>query len=377
MSSIQMFKDTLPYLIEAKIATLMWGAHGIGKSETIAEFCKENGYKYFDQRLGTQDAADMLGLSHFKLDPETGEPIATQFVTPNWLTELVTWCEANPDKKGIIFLDEINRAARKDVLQAVFQIILDGKLHELTFPDNLYTLAAANPDTGDYFVLSMDDQALLDRFCHIKLDPSTKEWMDYAKSTEHDPRLTEFITQQPALLDPNLKTFSISELASPSRRSWSRISKLLKLNPPEDILRTLTWGLVGSDAAEPFMTYLQKQDKLISTDEIINNYNEVQALILKYSQEESGRLDIVNKIFEEMNDYFKENENTLTKEQENNFGQFLMDAPIGIVFANLQKMYLYPICKPCLDEHKELHNKLTVAKGDLQNVQDTEETENS
>ena len=135
---IQTLKECLPYLFEANIATLVIGHHGVGKSQAVAQYAKEQKIGFMDLRLGTQDVGDLLGLAEFVTElqpytftnPETGKEetgtrevkVATKFMRPDWFP-------TDPDSKGIIFMDEINRA-RRDVLQAVFQLVLDKWRHQ-------------------------------------------------------------------------------------------------------------------------------------------------------------------------------------------------------------------------------------------------------
>ena len=183
--NIKKFKEAMPYLIQANVATLIQGHHGVGKSQAVKQYCDENGYGFVDLRLGTQDVGDLLGLADFELDAK-GNKIATKFMRP-------TWFPVDPASKGIIFLDEINRG-RRDVLQAVFQLCLDKKIHEYALPKGWHVVAAMNPSTEDYIVTDISDKAFLDRFCHIKLSPSKQEWFDYAKKTKMNAELVQFVS---------------------------------------------------------------------------------------------------------------------------------------------------------------------------------------
>jgi len=175
--NIKQLKESIPFLVKANIATMVVGHHGIGKSQAVRQYCDEQGIGFIDLRLGTQDVGDLLGLADFKVN-EKGENVATKFMQP-------TWFPTDPDSKGLIFMDEINRA-RPDVLQAVFQLVLDKRLHEYELPKGWHVIGAMNPSTEDYVVTDLSDRAFLDRFCHIKLAPSKHEFIQYAKHREFD-----------------------------------------------------------------------------------------------------------------------------------------------------------------------------------------------
>ena len=153
--NIRDFKKSLPYLINANTAVMLVGHHGVGKSQGVKQFCDENELGFVDLRLGTQDVGDILGLADFKVD-DNGERIATKFMPPDWFP-------MDPNSRGLIFLDEINRA-RRDVLQAVFQLVLDKRIHTYELPKGWHVVAAMNPSTQDYIVTDLSDKAFLDRF---------------------------------------------------------------------------------------------------------------------------------------------------------------------------------------------------------------------
>src|SRR5690606_4467190 len=173
-------------------------------------------------RLGTQDVGDLLGLADFERDRD-GNSVATKFMRPDWFP-------TNPDSKGIIFLDEVNRA-RRDVLQAVFQLVLDKRLHRYVLPKGWQVIAAMNPNTGDYIVTDISDKAFMDRFCHINLAPSKQEFCKYARDRKFDDKWLQFLQEQPEMLQGELEAFDLSDI-KPSRRSWEAIDRLIKVNTP-------------------------------------------------------------------------------------------------------------------------------------------------
>ena len=194
--NIENLKLAVPSLFNAGITPFIWGFHGTGKSQVVRQIAKGLGdWLCFDFRLNTQaDIGDILGLQDFVKDSE-GRITATTHYKPQWLQKAIDFCEANPEKGAIIFFDELNRAARHDMIGPIFQMSIDKKLHVWDFPKNLHIVVASNPNTEDYNVLSLDDLALLDRFCHIKFTPSKKEFFDYARTKETDSSIVDFLLE--------------------------------------------------------------------------------------------------------------------------------------------------------------------------------------
>jgi hypothetical protein len=281
---IKTFKESIPFLTKANIASIVWGQHGIGKSQVVAQYCKENNLGFIDLRLGTQDVGDLLGLADFQTDAN-GNKVATKFMQPEWFP-------TDPDSKGIIFLDEINRA-RRDVIQAVFQLVLDKKLHTYHLPKGWHVIAAANPNSADYVVLDLGDKAFMDRFCHIKLTPSVGEWLDFAGDNGFDDTIVDFIKERPDMLQIMGEDFSYQEV-TPSRRSWDAMNRLKKAGTPVAILQELGFGLVGMPATVAYVESLTSVEKPLTGDQIIFKYPEFRNKIKAYAEPTSARIDLLN-----------------------------------------------------------------------------------
>lgn len=362
---ISQLKESLPFLMKARITTMLVGHHGVGKSEGVKQFANEIGFKYFDLRAGTQDTGDLIGLADFVVD-ERGIKIATKFMTPDWLKDLVDHCEQNPDKGAIVFIDEINRA-RPDVLQALFQLVLDYKMHTVTLPKNCYVIAAMNPDTEDYNVTNMDDKALLDRFCHIKVSPSTGEWLDYAKKAKFSPEVINFIQESPeSLKDVELIPIDFKDVVKPSPRSWAAVHRLVEAKTPKNLLRELIFGLVGSSLGIAFMESLENSEKPISGEMIATEFSKHSDKIKKFSKSTKGnRIDLIKNSCDSLLEYAKtkqENKETFTKEEEANIQDFLITIPVDIAFDLCKKMYYEPINRNLIETSTKLKDILTKSR---------------
>lgn len=338
--NITTLKKVLPFLNEAKISSFIWGLHGKGKSETIESYYKSNGWLCFNFRLNCMaDAGDFLGLQDFVTDAK-GNKIATKFCMPDWLKQCIDFCKANPNNRACIFIDEINRAARFDLIGPIFQMALDRKLHTFDFSDlNIDVICAANPDTGNYSVLSLEDKALLSRFCHIYFNPTKKEFFDYAKKIKADEAVLEFLQEQPDFLEEkDLETFSISSYAKPDRRKWIRgVCKLKELQLPKEDQEEVFAGLVGIEATIAFEKFLQKVDKPITLEEILDKYSKVRKKVIEYSNNEM-RTDILNNTCAKVIEFFEKNSD-FTEKQGNNVIKFLEDLPNELMYNVIHNIY--------------------------------------
>ena len=341
--NIQTLKEALPYLFEANIATMVVGHHGVGKSQAVAQYAAENDMQFIDLRLGTQDVGDLLGLADFERDAK-GNLVATKFMRPEWFP-------TDPKSKGIIFLDEVNRA-RRDVLQAVFQLVLDKRLHRYELPKGWQVIAAMNPNTEDYIVTDISDKAFMDRFCHIKLAPSRQEFFKFARYRKFDDKLLSFLQDQPEMLQS--EAFDLSEV-KPSRRSWEAVDRLIKVKTPVNILTELATGLVGSVAAHALVKALNSSEKPINATDVVDNYPKFQKRVKQYSDAKTGgRMDMLKYTSDSILEWVKADKKPLTKDQGKNLGDFLNDIPKDLAFGLVRELYLEERTRSVIDDNTKL-----------------------
>jgi hypothetical protein len=347
-------KQSLPYIFKARVSTFLWGHYGIGKSQAIKQYCKENNYLYFDLRLGNVEVGDLLGLADFTVDKE-GQKTSTKFITPDWLKGILDWAEKNPQSKAVIFMDELPRA-RRDVLQAVFQMVLDHKHHTTEFPANVHVIAAGNPPTEDYIQTDISDKALLDRFVHIKLTPTVKEWVNHAENNNFNKSVVNFIKTDNSMLDSTSSSYDIEVF--PSRRSWEVVSRLVDAETPENILQELCFGTVGKPATIAFFESMKNADKPIEAAEILKNYDKYVDRIKDYSNDKTGgRQDLLKVTCDDLKKLLETRDTDkkeLKPKEVKNMLSFIKAIPVDLSFALVREVYMLDSCRDHLDNDNEL-----------------------
>ncbi len=327
--NIRDLKASLPYLAKASITPFIWGRAGIGKTTAVKQWCKENGYHFFALYLGTQsDLGDILGLAEF-VDNGDGTK-STEFATPKWLKTTIDYCIENPDSGAVIFLDEFNRA-RKDVLSGMFSLALDKTFHTITLPTNCHIIAAGNPPTEEYQVTDVDETALMARFAHIKLEPSFEEWVEYAKATEHNPSLVEFLKEQPKLLEADSKPFDLP--VKVDRRAYERLSRLMQLGTPNHLMKQLMQGIIGLERTVAYERYLESADKVLTAEQVFAGKD--FKLVEKWSNPENIQASFLNVTCDNIKAEFArltEAQKNLGKVEGRNLLKFILMIPKDIAF---------------------------------------------
>jgi hypothetical protein len=322
--NIKQLKTFLPFAAKANVSVMIHGLHGIGKSQAVKQYADENGMEFVDRRLSQMESGDLLGLPDLAGD-------TTTFKTPDWLPR-------DPNWKGVIFLDEINRA-RRDVLQGVFQLVLDRQLGNYRLPEGAQVVTAVNPNTDNYDTTNVFDEALLDRFLHIKLRPSTEEYFLFLRSQPQlDMDYVSFMQSNEDLIENSkLQDFSLD--VKPSRRSSMKAAELLKLGLPEDIEVEAIAGLVGVPTAVAFTKWRQENSvKPFTAEQILNEYDKIADLVKKYSNPVDGRHDIINVSYQNLEAFIMDEKTELTKKQAKNLTRFVNETPKDCSYGTVMKI---------------------------------------
>jgi len=332
--NIAQLKTSLPFLIQAKLVPNIIGKHGIGKSSVVAQYAKENGYSFHPFFLGQMsDNGDLLGLPEFNRD-SNGKATSVSFVHPDKL----------PKKpRSILFFDELNRAT-KELLQAIFQLALEGTLHDYTLPEDSAIIMAMNPATDDYSVLDFADKAFADRFVHINLDPTHEEFHTYMKSKYGSSSISDFLRQQTKLLEEGELGSVSLDFVKPSRRSWDRLQTLELTEIPEALFREAGMGIVGAVGMVAYSSWKGTQVKILEGKQILDNYKNCRNEFLGYFKDitsgeslELPRTDMVSTVCSNFSEelLLRLKTRPISKDEAENIADFLVDAPVENSYATL------------------------------------------
>lgn len=263
----------------SRITPFVWGHRGYGKSASVKQVCEEQKLGFIDLRCSQLEASDIRGIP--TKDEKSGRtvylppaemPVADMewddaqreiSAAPEDRQEAVRTALQPRFKNGILFLDELNRA-QDDVLQATFQLTLDGKVGLFVLPPGWSVVCAGNFMEG-YMTNGFTDPAFLNRLCHLTLsgdDLTLPEWVDYMSNTHSESgaasQVIEFASQNMKHLYGDVKGelgFSIQ----PSPRSWDAVARVEAVSKKrefgEDAKLAVLKGLVGPELAIAYSTY--------------------------------------------------------------------------------------------------------------------------
>lgn len=244
----------------------MIGDHGIGKSNVVETFAKENGYHLEILMLAQQDVGDLIG------NPYEEDGVG-YWAKPVWLKRMED--AAKEGKRCVLFLDELARAPI-EVRQAALQIVLDRRIHEHRLPvysgpdakdfgNKTLVIAADNP-SEDYQTDEID-AALEDRFMTYEVEADVDGWLKWARANNIEPIVTDFIAEYPELLHSGNE----DEGKGSSPRAWAKLSDSIKcFNLIDDSLYFSVFASkVGTVIGASFDLHFKNYVNIVKVEDVV------------------------------------------------------------------------------------------------------------
>lgn len=283
MAKISTIKEALKICRAARITPFIWGHRGMGKSSSVLQYCAEDNMGFIDLRCSQLEASDIRGLpdridgrtaylppidmpigdlTNAEISKQLGNAPDPNDIEAVRLYDIKLKAMQPRFQHGILFIDEVNRA-QDDVLQAIFQLVLDRSIGTYVLPPGWSVVAAGNYMEGYTVSGFTSDPAFVNRFCHLILsggESTVEEWVDYMANV-HGPfasDVIEFASQNVKHLDGEISGelgFSIQ----PSRRSWEMVVKVqqaFSTHTFSELAKTeVIAGLVGRELGLSFLRY--------------------------------------------------------------------------------------------------------------------------
>ena len=291
--------------LRKKRPIFLWGAPGIGKSDSIAQITEALGDSVMlDFRLGTRQPTDIIGIPFY--NKETGQ---MDWAPP---VDLPTSEFAAQYKYVVLFLDELTSAAPA-VQAAAYQLVLSRRVNKYILPDNVLIVAAGNRES-DRGVTYRMPTPLANRFVHLEVRHDFDAWFAWAVNNDINTDVIGYLTfAKNDLFDFDPKS-SGHAFATP--RSWCFVSELIGDNDiQDDELRDLVTGTVGEGISSKFMAHrkfakdlpnptdiLSGKVTTLATKEISAKYSLIISLC--YELKTSVTNKVAEKVFNEMSENF-------------------------------------------------------------------------
>lgn len=316
------FKNVLQAADIANDSVIVESVHGVGKSDTVHQFAKENNYFCQDLFLSMFDTGDLTGIPRTVM---RGTTATTVWAAPDWHTAITDeafpqvsrisdlvmesvfkehlktlhsqteinrvelnniysrFYDLNSDilnlvtkdsricntsgRRSVLFLDELNRA-NLDTRQAALQLVLNKELHshKLPYINGKCTVIVSAINPSDLYQVDELDAALLDRFLHAELKADAKEWLAWARTNNINQVVQDYIAEHPDRIHWTPKDGGIG--ATP--RSWAKLAAYMDniANIPKEIHFPIMKGKIGSELGGQFLSFFNNYAKVVKLEDI-------------------------------------------------------------------------------------------------------------
>lgn len=252
--TVQELKSMLPVAYELRQPVMLWGAPGIGKSESVWQFCSETNKKLIDIRLTTLESVDLRGLPW----PDKTKK-ETVWMRPEFMP--------TEDVPGVIFLDEIT-AAEPRLQASSYELVLDRRVGKHKLPPGWWVMAAGNGTEHGAISYGMSS-ALADRFLHVNVTATASGWIKWALEKGIHPSVISFIKMKPEFLTSAHGQEQEDHLVVPTPRSWERVSNVLKTTEDWNLRSIMMNGLVGESVTVDFKHTAEEIEKLPPIEDLL------------------------------------------------------------------------------------------------------------
>lgn len=298
--------DFIKACYSAGISPLLCGAHGIGKSEIIAQAALELEIECIVRDLSLMEPPDLVGLP--KMSGQT-----TTYLAPDFLPR---------SGSGILLFEELNRC-ESYMRSPCLQLLTHRTLNDYELPRGWIAAAAVNPDDADYEVSSLDP-ALLSRFAKIVVVPDDRQWLAWAERTSVHPAVRDYVASDPSALE--------GPEANP--RAWKLTSDALRAlettgSGESSALRPIVCGLVGSERGIAFLKTLKSTERPLTAEAVLSSYDKHRSKVCGWVRD--GKLDLAERTLLALKKHLQPCADFQSvqddKQRYVNLGRFLADLP--------------------------------------------------
>lgn len=248
----------LAVMIEPKLAMCFVGDTGIGKTPLVHAWAKARGAACHVLNFGHMQPQDIS----MALFAEDGSDYG--YVPPRWMRKMN---EDAADKEkypggAVFFIDELNRAPI-ELLNAMFTLTDDRRVHDFMLHENVLVVGAMNPASDGHNVTKFErDPAMRKRLSFVHVTEDLAGWLKHARASGFPDVIIDYLSVHggSAFYDRLLRAAG-KTFATPA--AWDKAARILmadaKLSGGKPgfsaSAKTALRGTIGFDAANMLVAF--------------------------------------------------------------------------------------------------------------------------
>ncbi|HEX9063404.1 MAG TPA: hypothetical protein VF941_24800 [Clostridia bacterium] len=275
------------YLCTESVSALV-GERGVGKTSTYKQCAEELSIGYLSLYAAALEGTDFMGLP--ERDNEKG---ITRYLAPQFLPTSDAVKAGLFPQRGILVFEEFNRVP-KDTVSVLYPILLERKINGHVIAPGWKIGVTMIPSESDNSLNNTDD-AMMDRIVPFELTPDLDEYIDFSIKNGPNEDVLLFLQMWPDMLLVSRKQDEAGGFSkAPTPRSWTKVQEIMnRIKLSGKLLEELVSGVLGTEAASVFFSFIKEQDfKIPQTEKLLTNFDEVKPNIDEIIKK--NRMDVLN-----------------------------------------------------------------------------------
>lgn len=176
------------------------GKAGIGKTQIVKEFAKQNDFGLVEVYLSIREPFDLTGAV-FPIEKKEGNEV--MLYSERAIPEIIKMARKVEEKgkRVVLLFDEFTHAT-DTVLKSLYQLLLEKKIENQELPPDTLTILVGNLDyEGLGWSIENFPKAFLDRCLRIELIFDIKQFVEYMVEKKFNEDLISFVLRYPEIIE--------------------------------------------------------------------------------------------------------------------------------------------------------------------------------